>query len=256
MIPIEHQKQLDEQGYIIIPDVLSDTEIKAYQAKLAELSEKERKDGSGRVHTNGNGQFVRWLVNKGEMFEKMLVNPKVIPYFEYLLGEDYTLSTLTSNLIFPGAKDNPFHVDNALGRMPDPLPDFPMYVNSLWLLEDFTPENGGTRFVPGSHKFRKKPPSHGDPLAFHHSDEVRLSAPRGSVFMFNGAIWHASGANQTDRSRNCLICFCCRSFLKPMFDFVHYIEPEVFARATPEMKRLYGFDSQPSPPDKPTSKAP
>ena len=245
----EHRQQLDEQGYVIIPDVLSESEITHYRALLLRLAKQERGDGSSRVHTSGRGQHVRWLVNKGKPFEKLVAHPKVVPYFEYMLGEDYTLSTLTSNVIYPDAEDNAFHVDNALGKMPEPLPSFPMFVNSLWLLNDFTPENGGTRFVPGSHRFLKKPPPTDHPHALCHPDEMRLSAPKGSVFLFNGAIWHATGANRTDDARVCLICFCCRSFLKPMFDFVHYLKPAVVDRATPEMKRIYGFNSQPQPPD-------
>ena len=34
-----------------------------------------------------------------------------------------------------------------------------------------------------------------------------------------------------------------------MFDFVQYLKPEVVARATPVMRRIYGFDSQPKPPE-------
>ena len=243
------QKQLDEEGYVVIPDVLSTAEIETYRARLLELAAAERADGSAREHADGKGQHVRWLVNKGQEFEALVAHPKVVPYFEYLLGEDYTLSTLTSNLIYPGAADNPFHVDNALGAMPEPLPSFPMFVNSLWLLDDFTPDNGGTRFVPGSHRSLKKPPAKENPSAFYHPDEVRLRAPKGSVFLFNGATWHATGANTTDRARICLICFCCRSFLKPMFDFVRYIGPEVVERATGEMRRIYGFESRAAGPD-------
>ena len=152
---------------------------------------------SGRVHTSGKGQHVRWLVNKGKSYEKLVAHPKVVPYFEYMLGEDYTLSTLTSNVIYPGAEDNAFHVDNALGKMPEPLPSFPMFVNSLWLLNDFTPENGGTRFVPGSHRFLKKPPKD-HPHALCHPDEVRLSAPKGSVFFVQRRLMarHRSQSNR------------------------------------------------------------
>ena len=170
-----------------------------------------------------------------------------MPFFEYLLGEDYTLSTLTSNIIEPGAPDGGYHVDSVLGTMPEPLPSFPVVANSLWLLDDFTPENGGTRYVPGIHRQGVKPP----PGTTHHPDEVRLSARKGSVFLFNGAVWHSAGANRTDRARIALICFCCRSFIKPMFDFVQYLKPEVVARAPPVMRRIYGFDSQPKPPDLP-----
>lgn len=245
-IPEAHQRQLDESGVIVIPDVLSQPEIDAYRARLLELAEKEREDGTAKIHTGGGGQHVRWLVNKGEMFERMLAHPKVDPYFEYLLGDDYTLSTLTSNIVSPGAPDGNYHRDHAAGRLSGVVP-FPLVANSLWLLEDFTPENGGTRLVPGSHKFPNGPES--DLEA--HPDEIRVEAPKGSVLLFNGSVWHSAGANRTDRARIALICFCCRSFMKPMFDFVNHLKPEVEARATPELRRIYGFDSRPRPPDQP-----
>jgi len=174
------KKQLDEQGCIVIPDVLSDEEIEVYRADILRLAEEEKQNGLARQHTDGHGQHVRWLVNKGEMYEKLVARPTVMPYFEHLLGPDYTLSTLTSNIIDPGAPDGGYHVDSVLGSMPEPLPSFPLVANSLWLLDDFTPENGGTRHVPGIHLQRIKPP----PGTTHHPDEVRVSAPKGSVFLF------------------------------------------------------------------------
>ena len=246
-ISTEQQQQLDELGYTVIPDVLSETEIMVYRKRLLKLAKLEQEDKTANMHTENKGQLIRWLVNKGELFEKLVAHPKVVPYFEYMLGPDYILSTLTSNIISPEAKDGPYHIDNALGQMPEPLPSFPMFVNSLWLLNDFTPENGGTRFVPASHRRLKKP----SPNLIYDPEEVRLTAKKGSVFLFNGAIWHAAGGNKTTEPRIALICFCCRSFIKQMFDFVHYLKPEVVDRATPEMYRIYGFDSQPMPTDTP-----
>ena len=239
------QRQLDEVGYTIIPNVLAPDEIDVYRIQLLELSAVEQSNGLANIHTQGKGQLVRWLVNKGELFERLVVHSQITPYFEYMLGADYTLSTLTSNIIFPGAADGAYHVDHALSVMPEPLPSFPLFVNTLWLLDDFSAANGGTRLVPGSHHFLAKPPSD----LTDHPDSVRLDAPKGSVLLFNGAVWHSAGANTTERERICLICFCCRSFIKPMFDFVHYLKPEVLARATATQKRRYGFESQPKPPD-------
>ena len=108
------KKQLDEQGCIVIPDVLSDEEIKVYRADILRLAEEEKQNGLARQHSDGHGQHVRWLVNKGEMYEQLVARPKVMPYFEHLLGPDYTLSTLTSNIIDPGAPDGGYHVDTGL----------------------------------------------------------------------------------------------------------------------------------------------
>ena len=87
----EHQEQLYEEGYVVIPEVLSVAEIASYRARLLELAAAERADGSGRVHSEGRGQHVRWLVNKGREFERLVAHPRVVPYFEHLLGPDYTL---------------------------------------------------------------------------------------------------------------------------------------------------------------------
>ncbi len=84
-----------------------------------------------------------------------------------------------------------------------------------------------------------------------HPDEIRVEAPRGSVLLLDSMVWHSAGANHTDTVRIALICICCRSFVKPMFEFVHHLKPEVLERATPERRRLYGFDSWPRPPDMP-----
>ena len=237
---------MDGQGFLLLEGVLTPDEIEHYRRQALDLAEKERADGTAVLHTDDLGQHVRWLVNKGEEFERLLTHPTVTPVFEYLLGDDYTLSTLTSNIISPGAAAGGCHVDGPLGAMPEPLPEQPMAANSLWLLDDFTPENGGTRFVPGSH-LRRKPTAEtvSDP------DEQPLSAPKGSVFIFNGAMWHAAGANTTDEARCCLICFCCRSFLKPMFDFANHLHDDVRERMTPQLRRLYGLDSQPRGPDVP-----
>ena len=37
-----------------------------------------------------------------------------------------------------------------------------MMVTCMWALTDFTAENGGTRFVPGSHRFTSGPPANGE----------------------------------------------------------------------------------------------
>ena len=124
-ISTEQQQQLDELGYTVIPDVLSETEIMVYRKRLLKLAKLEQEDKTANMHTENKGQLVRWLVNKGELFEKLVAHPKVVPYFEYMLGPDYILSTLTSNIISPEAKDGPYHIDNALGQMPEPLPSFP-----------------------------------------------------------------------------------------------------------------------------------
>ena len=60
--------------------------IEVYRADILRLAEEEKQNGLARQHTDGRGQHVRWLVNKGEMYEQLVARPKVMPFFEHLLG--------------------------------------------------------------------------------------------------------------------------------------------------------------------------
>ena len=99
---------------------------KYIRTDILRLAEEEKQNGLARQHTDGYGQHVRWLVNKGEMYEQLVARPKVMPYFEHLLGPDYTLSTLTSNIIDPGAPDGGYHVDSVLGIYARAVAEFPV----------------------------------------------------------------------------------------------------------------------------------
>src|SRR5215218_10209877 len=87
----------------------------------------------------------------------------------------------------------PVHTDST-GDLPATLPDQPWIINSIWMITDFTPENGATLVVPFSHRARRRPPrgmQPNDPLL------KAVTGRRGSVFLWSGALWHASGANTT-----------------------------------------------------------
>jgi ectoine hydroxylase-related dioxygenase (phytanoyl-CoA dioxygenase family) len=240
-------RQLDEHGYALLRDVLPPEKVAHYRRRILELSAAEPEHGRTQQH-------VRWLMNKGADFREILLHPRVDPLFRHLLGDGYVLSTLTSNVVKPGAEDQRCHTDFQAG-VPEPFPEgLCLTANSLWLLDDFTPENGGTRLVPGSHRRRRNPP----PDYTSEPGEVRLAAPAGSVLVLNGALWHSSGANRTDRERVCLIWFNVRSFLKPQFDVVNYLCDEAYAeaQANPDLLRLYGFTTAPRPPDLPPDATP
>jgi ectoine hydroxylase-related dioxygenase (phytanoyl-CoA dioxygenase family) len=60
------------------------------------------------------------------------------------------------------------------------------------MLDAFTPDNGATRFWPGSQHAVEQPPS---------SESVPACGPAGSIIVYNGSVWHGYGANATDLPR-------------------------------------------------------
>ena len=82
--------------------------------------------------------------------------------------------------------------------------------NSIWLLVDFTEDNGATRVVPGTHRSGKSPSDVLDDPRETHPDEILLSAPAGAVVIFNSHLWHGGTVNRSDSPRYALHSYFCR----------------------------------------------
>jgi ectoine hydroxylase-related dioxygenase (phytanoyl-CoA dioxygenase family) len=67
-------------------------------------------------------------------------------------------------------------------------------INSIWMITDFTVENGATLVVPFSHRARRRPSA--SDIAESHP--VPVCGRRGSVLLWHGGTWHGQGANTTD----------------------------------------------------------
>ena len=243
MLTLSEKSQLDQGGFLILENVITaDTTAQLRERALTLAAEEQKADKSHMYLPNDGAQRVWNLIDKGEVFEDAIQQPKMLAAMEYLLGVDCTLSSFTVNVIYPGAPNSGLHIDYPLSALPRPRPTFPMVANSVWFLDDFTRENGATRCVPGSHHRLEALPE--PDVAY--ADEVQICGPRGSVLIVNGSVWHGSSANRTDTPRVALLGFFCRSILKPQQDHLKLVSDEVLSRATPTLKRLLGFNSLPN----------
>lgn len=234
------KENLDKNGYLKLENVFDEVEaIKLYEAAM-ELDRREREEGKGFLYLEDRAQRVWNLVNKNRVFEEAIQHPRILEWQEYLLGKDCILSSLTVNRIGPGAPPG-MHIDYPLSSLPEPLPAFALCANSVFLLTDFTEENGATRVVPGSHLRGRKP---GPDEKFE--DSIPLLGKKGDVVIIHGTIWHGNGTNHTNDSRVALLGFFCRSFMKPQQDHIKIVSQDVVQRASPILKRLLGYDSQPN----------
>lgn len=231
--------QLDEHGYVVLEGAMTSEQANALRDRSAELIAEERAAGGEHVYLDGKSQRVWNLVNKGRIYEEMIQLPQVIELHEHLLGEDCVLSSFTVNLIGPGSPAGALHIDFPIGAFPKLLPSNAFCANTVYVLDDFTLENGATRMVPGSYKR-----GYGPEPETEYDDVIQLSARKGDIVVFHGETWHASGANNSAEERMILLGFFCRAFMRPQQDQFKLARPEVVARATPTMKRLLGFGVQ------------
>ena len=176
------------------------------------------------------------LLNKGEAFASLVEHPTVLGLVRSVLGGDCVLSDCSATSIGAHTAGGAWHVDVPLGQLPEPFPETALTMQNVWMLDDFTAENGATQVVAGSHSTRKKP-QWSTELS---GDTVTLTAPAGSVAVWLSGTWHRSGPNSTERPRRGIICYYSRSWIKPFNDFQAGVSAEARARMSPTMRYLLG----------------
>jgi ectoine hydroxylase-related dioxygenase (phytanoyl-CoA dioxygenase family) len=178
-------------------------------------------------------------VDKGEMFRRAIVLPQMLDCVRHVLGADCKLSSLNARSADPNTDvGQPLHVD--MGAVPD---DKGYWVcNTVWMLDDFTRENGPTRMIPGSHKWGTRPQDVlADPFA-PHPQEVLLTGKAGTVAVMNAHMWHAGTANRTAAPRLAMHGFYCRRD-KPQQQYQkQLLRHEVQAALSPALRAILALD--------------
>jgi len=222
----EEKSRLDQQGYLPLPGILSDAQVEAMRARFDALVEEEGERAGTEVHQEGGTHRLSDLANKGEVFEVCFTHPKVLACIRHVLGDSIRLSSLNGRAALPGSGMQGLHAD--WGESVEPG-DY--YVcNSIWLLTDFTEQNGATRLVPGSNRSGQHPKEALQDAKATHPDEIVLTARAGTVVIFNSHTWHGGTLNRTDTPRYGLHSYFTRRNQKQQMDQKKYIRPETRQR--------------------------
>jgi ectoine hydroxylase-related dioxygenase (phytanoyl-CoA dioxygenase family) len=230
---------LDEQGYVVLEDCMGRGLLDGLRRRIHELFEEEGDRAGHEFRTEEHARRLANLVDKGEVFRRAIMLPAVLEPVRHVLGPDVKLSSLNARSADPEADvGQPLHVDMAA------VPDEKGYwvCNSVWMLDDFTRENGPTRMVPGSHKSGQRPQDVLADVMAPHPREVLLTGKAGSIAVMNAHLWHAGTANRTSAPRLAMHAFYCRRD-KPQQQYQkQLLRPEVQAALSPDLRQLLALD--------------
>lgn len=232
-------QHLDEDGYLILEDFIDAGLLARLRGRIEDLFRAEGESAGQEFKPEPGCRRLANLVDKGDVFREVIIRPRLLEYVHHVLGPSIKLSSLHARSVNPhGFGGQPLHAD--MSAVADECG--PWVCNTLWMLDDFTADNGAPRVVPGSHRFGRLPAEVlADPHAAHPA-QVSVAGRAGTVVILNAHTWHAGTANRTDHPRTALHAFYCRRD-KPQQQYQkRLLRPEVQASLPAELRDLLALD--------------
>jgi ectoine hydroxylase-related dioxygenase (phytanoyl-CoA dioxygenase family) len=241
MMPIsENQRRdLSRDGFLLLPNLMGDELLNRLRLSVMNQYDLEGEKAGSEFKQEPGCRRLANLVNKGPVFQEIVAHRLVLEFVKAVLGERVKLSSLNARMVLPGCDSpQPLHADMAA------LSDESGYwvCNTIWMLDDFTLENGAPRIVPGSHLLGRLPSDVMPDLCDAHPEEKILTGEAGSVIVMNAHAWHGGMPNRTSSPRTAVHGFYAR-WDKPQQQYQkRMLDPSVQAALSPELRGLLALD--------------
>ena len=235
---------LKGKGYYVVENLFSKKDVKKAKEKLIELVKIKapaisKKDGLSVISATNH---VWNLIDKDEIFRKLVQNELIINVFSIILGNELKLGSFAARIQQPGDKRQKPHLDYPYWDMYN-LKSFPININSSFvmncqstiMIDDFTLDNGATMVGPGT-QLRGYFPKEKEfwPIM------KQATGGAGSVILTTGLLWHGAGANKSKKSRIGILGQYLPKFIKPMEDQLASIDMKVIKRCNRKLQNLLG----------------
>ncbi len=174
---------LRNDGFVVMPGPVPTAKLPelahSYDQAVCRATPDDIKVGSTTTRVSD-------FVNRDAEFDNLYLYPPILQACCRVIEQPFKLSTMHARTLRPRTPAQRLHVD-----FPGDAQGWPM-LGFILMIDEFTPKNGATCFLPGSQGWEA--PS-------GRSSFVPACGPAGSVIVFNGSVWHGHGANETDEPR-------------------------------------------------------
>ncbi len=194
----ERIQQIEVEGYLVLPDLLSQEQLARLKAETARL-ETQAVDYSVHQRYRQNIQFA------GEAITELSAHPATLAFLKELFGGEIIVMSYHFGRSEPGHPGISLHTDGKpYGSTIDGYEgSVPIMVRVLYYLDDLTPEVSPFRVVPRSHLCL-----HADANPYKkyeaHPEEVMLPVKAGSAVLINARVFHGNYPNTGNRPREML----------------------------------------------------
>lgn len=236
LLSAAERRALDEDGYVDLGVLLTPAQLDGMRSRLGDAVAREGTTAGHEVsQTRGiarvSGTVIK-AMNADGLLDPFAFHPKLLAAVRHVLGPRFRYSSSNFHCPLPGYGHQAVHADWGWGVRD------PEVVNAIWLLDDFTAENGPTRVVPGSHRWREHPAGStvdGVPrdLAAPVPGEVHLTGLAGSCIAYNAHLWHSGTQNFSTDLRRAQHAFFTRTVRPTQTDVPALLDRAVFERLGP-----------------------
>ena len=234
----DEKRTLGEEGYLCLENLMTSEEVAAFVDRLDELAEIEGENAGKEVHQEQGTIRLSNLIDKDSIFEKCVRSPRLLAAIRHVLGDEFKSSSLNSRAALPGHGRQGLHADWGGAVTPG---DY-FVCNSIWLLSDFTRQNGATRVVPGSHRCSKTATDVMSDTKADHPNQVQLIGAAGTVVVFNSHLWHGGVKNETDAPRRAMHSYFCRRDQRQQLNQRKWLRKKTIARLSLESRVILDVD--------------
>lgn len=235
-------RAMEEDGFVLIPGVLSPDQIAASRAALDRLQ-----------HFGIDGQWgdgLKWhfkcVFNRERIWLNHSDRAGVVDLAEKLMGEQCHMIGMSAWKTFPGG-DRPYiHTDKLWApHLPEALWEDPRFslppniCTAHYYLQDQTVDLCPTYVIPGSHRSGRSPGPNENTWKGREPQPVLCKA--GDCLFFRSEVWHGGSKNESERTRYLLqVHYAHRDVAQKFSPWPFHLNPEILAVANPRQRRLLG----------------
>lgn len=230
-------EELSVNGFSIIRDVLSDAELNVWRRKIDDVYARQESSFTRESLVEIEDLDVaRAPLIYDFDFCAMAFHPRVLAVARKMLGDWIILNLENAIISRPDTKHH-----QASWHRDLPYQNFvsskPLSISALFVIDDFSKETGGTLVLPFSHKQETMPSE-----LYAEAHAMTVTAPAGSVLMFDSMLFHRAGLNQSKNIRRAVNHIYTIPIMKQQYDFPRALGER--EDITSEQAQLLGYTSQ------------
>lgn len=231
---------VSSDGVAVVQGLFDRDELEGYRrAILSGLQDVKAEIGDFRLKRAGEIGVVRAPMKRYPTLLKLLSDAGLRRIAFQILGNG-VICHLMNGLVVPpqdsqilGVFQGKFHRD-----FPRFLNGYLASLNTFVCLDDFSAQNGATRFLLRSHQSN---------CTFSEEDlqsAISAETSKGSVIVFDSTVLHAAGNNRTHMERIGINIQWTKSFIKQQIDLVRYIGLTQCATLPEDVQASIGMHSR------------